>query len=83
LVTQAEIEAAVDAYRIVGIGENVKAGLLAILEAAERVWPRRDPTYVLRHRRYKAKRRNVTTVLRPETGNVTRLTPGSVTSPAT
>ena len=44
MVMQAEIEAAVDAYRIVGIGENVKAGMLAILEAAERVRPRRDPT---------------------------------------
>jgi hypothetical protein len=80
LVTQAEIEAAVDAYLIVGIGENVPAAMLAILEAAERVRPRRDPTNAKRSRQWRAKKRADRNVARNVAGddasNVTRLAPG-------
>ena len=57
MVIQSEIEAAVDAYLIVGIGENVPAAMLAILEAAERARPRRDPTNAKRSRQWRAKKR--------------------------
>jgi hypothetical protein len=77
LVTQSEIEAAAEAYLHVGIGESIHAGMLAVLEAAERVRPRRDPTNVARQRRYKAKRRNVT-ASEAAPGNVT----ANVTAPA-
>ena len=86
MVTQAEIEAAVDAYLIVGIGENVPAAMLAILEAAERVRPKRkDNTRAERARRFRAKRNAVTGVgdrrngvpseRNAVTGNVPALTP--------
>jgi hypothetical protein len=61
LVTQAEIDAAADTYLHVGIGENIHAGMLAILEAAERVRPKRkDNTRAERARRFRAKRNAVT-----------------------
>ena len=61
MVTQAEIEAAIETYLHVGIGENIHAGMLAILEAAERVRPKRkDNTRAERARRFRAKRNAVT-----------------------
>jgi hypothetical protein len=60
LVTQAEIEAAAEAYLHVGIGESIHAGMLAVLEAAERVRPKRkDGTVTERSRRFRAKRNGV------------------------
>ena len=41
LVTPAEIDAAAVAYLRVGKGENIQAGMLAILEAAAQVRPKR------------------------------------------
>ena len=61
MVTQAEIEAAIETYLHVGIGENIHAGMLAILEAAARARPKRkDNTRAERARRFRAKRNAVT-----------------------
>ena len=61
MVTQAEIDAAAVAYLRVGIGENIQAGMLAILEAAAQVRPKRkDNTRAERARRFRAKRNAVT-----------------------
>ena len=63
MVMQAEIESAIETYLHVGIGENIHAGMLAILEAAELVRPKRkDNTRAERARRFRAKRNAVTGV---------------------